>query len=86
MIDPTKTSNQLAMAEIWAGLPSWLSGKESTCRAGDADVGAIPGLGRSPRGESGTPHSSILAGKSHGQKACWAAVQRVTKTWTQLSD
>ena len=55
MIDPTKTSNQLGMAEIWAGLPWWLSGKKSTCRAGDADVGAIPGLGRSPRGESGTP-------------------------------
>ena len=28
------------------GLPSWLSGKESPCNAGD--VGLIPGLGRSP--------------------------------------
>ena len=28
------------------GLPWWLSGKESTCNAGD--MGSIPGLGRSP--------------------------------------
>ena len=27
-------------------LPSWLSGKESTCNAGD--MGSIPGLGRFP--------------------------------------
>ena len=30
--------------------PLWLSGKESTCNAGDrGDAGSIPGLGRSPR-------------------------------------
>ena len=58
MIDPTKTSKQvwLAMAEIWVGLPWWLSGKESTCNAGDTGgVGTIPGSGRSPREESGNP-------------------------------
>ena len=36
----------------------WLSGKESTCQAGD--VGLIPGWGRSP-GDEMTTHSSILA-------------------------
>ena len=36
----------------------WLSGKESTCNAGD--VGLIPGLGRSP-GVGNDYHSSILA-------------------------
>ena len=31
------------------GLPQWLSGKESACKAGDAgDVGLMPGLGRPP--------------------------------------
>ena len=30
----------------WAGLPWWLSGKESACNAGD--TGSIPKLGRSP--------------------------------------
>ena len=33
-----------------------LSGKESTCSAGDAgDVGSIPGWGRSPGGGHGNP-------------------------------
>ena len=41
--------------------PLWLSGKESTCNAGDAgDVGSIPGLGRSPGGWTKV-HSSNLA-------------------------
>ena len=34
----------------------WLSGKESTCQAGDAgDVGSIPSSGRSHGGENGDP-------------------------------
>jgi len=38
------------------GLPWWLSGKESSCNAGDTgDVGSIPGLGRSPGGGHGNP-------------------------------
>ena len=43
------------------GLPWWLSGKEFTCKAGDAgDVGSIPGSGRSPEEGNGY-HFSILA-------------------------
>ena len=34
-----------------AGLPSWLSGKESICQAGD--MGSIPVLGRSLEGGNG---------------------------------
>ena len=38
------------------GLPWWLSGKESTCSAGDTrDTGLIPGLGKSPGGRPGNP-------------------------------
>ena len=37
--------------------PRWLSGKESSCQAGDA--GLIPGSGRPP-GEGNAIHSSIL--------------------------
>jgi len=33
-------------ASFFLWLPRWLSGKESTCQTGDADL--IPGLGRSP--------------------------------------
>ena len=43
------------------GLPLWLSGKESTCSAGDAeDTGLIPGSGRFTGGRNGNS-SSILA-------------------------
>ena len=36
------------------GLPQWLSGEESACKAGDiGDTGPILGLGRSPGGGSG---------------------------------
>ena len=42
-------------------LPWWLSGKGSTCSAGDAgNMGSILGLGRSPE-EGMTTHSNILA-------------------------
>ena len=43
------------------GLPWWLSGKESTCSAGDAgDMGKIPGW-EDPLEEGMATHSSILA-------------------------
>ena len=38
---------------VYMGLPQWLSGKESTCHAGDG--GSIPGSGRSPGGGYGNP-------------------------------
>ena len=43
-----------------------LSGEESACSAGDA--GSIPGLGRYS-GEGMATHSSIIAGKFHGQRS-----------------
>ena len=48
------------------GLPRWLSGKESSCNAGD--VGLIPGSGRAPREGNGNPQVS-LPGESHGQRS-----------------
>ena len=34
---------------LWEGFPQWLSGKASTCKAGDTgDESLIPELGRSP--------------------------------------
>ena len=35
------------------GLPSWLSGKESTCQTGDTRL--LTGSGRSPEGEDDNP-------------------------------
>ena len=31
-------------------------------------------------------HSVFLPGESHGQKSLWATIQRIAKSWTQLSD
>ena len=44
---------ELMILNVTDGLPWWLSGKESTCNAGDA--GLIPGSGRCPGGGSGDP-------------------------------
>ena len=46
------------------GLPWWLSGKESTCKAGDA--GLIPGLGGSLGEENGNPLQPSCLGSPRG--------------------
>ena len=43
----------LGKGTMWSGLPWWLSGKESACKAGD--VGSVPGLARSPGEGKGNP-------------------------------
>ena len=48
--------NSQVICSLWAS--QWLSGKESTCSAGD--VGSILGSGRSPE-EGMATHASILA-------------------------
>ena len=57
---------KLAVNTLYAGLPRWLSGKESTCNAGNA--GSIPGFGRSPGIGNGSLTPVFLPGKSHGQR------------------
>ena len=50
-------------------IPQWLSGKESTCNAGDTeDVGLIPGS-EDPLEKGMATHSSILPGEFHGQRS-----------------
>ena len=48
---------QITTVELYynyPGLPQWLSGKESSCKAGDAGGwGSIPGSGTSPGGGNG---------------------------------
>ena len=51
--------------KLW-GLPWWLSGKESPCKAGDA--GLIPGSGRCPGEGNGNP-LQFLPGKSHEHRS-----------------
>ena len=41
---------------LFKGLPWWLSGNKSACKAGaTGDVGLIPGSGRAPGGGHGNP-------------------------------
>ena len=57
---------------------------ESACNAGDLSL--IPGLGKSPGEENGNPlQYSCLENPMDGE--VWqTTVQRVAKSWTQLSD
>ena len=62
------------------GLPRWLSGKESTCNAGD--VGSIPGLGRSPGGGHDNPLQYSCLENPMDRGAWWATVLGIAKRWT----
>ena len=58
----------------------WLSGKESTCNAGD--VGLIPGWGRPPAEGHGTPLQYSCLGKPMDRGVWWATVHEVAKSQT----
>ena len=49
------------------GFPRWLSGKESSCNAGDA--GSILGWGRAPGERKWQPTPVFLPWRSHGQRS-----------------
>ena len=67
--------------------PRWcLSDKELACQFGDADVGLISGLGRSPGIGNGNPLQYSCLGNPMDRGAWWATVHGVAKSPTQLSD
>ena len=57
--------------------PRWLSGKESTCQAGD--MGSIPGSGRSPEEGNGNPLQYSCLGNPTDRGAWRATVHRGRK-------
>ena len=59
--------------------PSWLSGKESACNAGDG--GLIPGSGGSPEEGHGNPLQYPCLENSMDWGAWWATVHGITKAW-----
>ena len=61
------------------GLSWWLSGKESTCNAGD--LGLISGLGRFPGEGNGYPFQYSCL-ENPMDRGAW----RVTVMWSQESD
>ena len=67
--------------------PNGSTGKESACRAGNAeDSGSIPGSGRSPGGRIGNPLQYSCLENCMDREAWHAAVHEVTKNWTRFSD
>ena len=68
---------------MYLGLPWWLSGQESACKAEDTgDVGSIPGLGRSPGGGHDNPLQYSCRENPMDRGAWWAMVLGVTKNQT----
>ena len=78
-----RIASHFPLSHLLGGLPWWLSGKESTCQAGD--VGLIPGSGRS-RGENGNPLQYPCLGNPMDRGAWWATVHGVTRSRTRLSN
>ena len=61
--------------------------KNPPANAGDIrDTGSIPGTGRSPGGGHGNPLYYSCLENPMDRGAWWAAVHRVTKSQTRLSD
>ena len=71
-----------------SGLPQWLTGKKSACKAGNTGVaGSISGSGRSPGGGLGKSLQYSCLENLKDRGAWWAIVHGVAKSWTlkQLS-
>ena len=63
-----------------AGLPRWLSGKESDCKC--RRPGFDPWVGKIPWRRKWQPTPVFLPGKAHGQRSLVAIVQGVTEDRT----
>ena len=68
----------------FVNFPGGSVGKESTCNA--RDLGLIPGPGRSPGEGNCNPLQYSGLKNSMDRGPWWATVQRVTKSWTRLSN
>ena len=68
----------------YMGFPCNSVDKESACSAGN--LGSIPGLGRSPGEGNGNPLQYPCLENPMDREAWWAAVHRVAKSWTRLSN
>ena len=79
-------SNLAAAAAEYSYFPQWLSSKELSCIAGDAeDVGLIPGSGKSPGGRNGNLlHYSCLESPMDRSYNSWAHKERdTTELWNK---
>ena len=68
-----------SLVKKYTGLPWLLSGKESTCNAGD--LGSTPGSGRTPGEGNGYLLQYSCLDNSIDRGAWWATIHGVTKSW-----
>ena len=68
---------------VFLSFPGGSDSKESACNA--ADLGSIPGLGRSPGGRHGNPLQYSCLENPMDRGAWWATIHEVAKSQTQLS-
>ena len=73
----------LGKGTMWSGLPWWLSGKESACKAGD--VGSVPGLARSPGEGKGNPLQYSCLGNPMDRGTWQVTVHGVPKSQVRSS-
>ena len=67
------------------GLPWWLNGKESACKAGAGRaVGSLPGFGRSHGGGHDNPIQCSCLENPHEPRSLTATVRRVSQSQTWL--
>ena len=74
----THTHTQTRVYHVYAS-QVLLVVKSLAAKAGDKDVGLIPGLGRSSRGGHGSPLQYSCLGNPMDRGTWWATVHRVTK-------
>ena len=80
-------TEQLNNNWVWVGLPSWLSGKECTCQCRRRKRHRFnPWVGMIPWRRKWEPPPVIPWENPMDRGAWWAAVHRVTKSWTWLSN
>ena len=72
------------MDHVILGFPGGSDSKEIACKV--ADLGSVPGLGKSPGGGQGNPLQYSCLENPHGQRSQWAMVFEVAKSLTRLSD
>ena len=83
-LGPRTVAIYLFWSHQFLGFPGGSDGKESACNAGD--LGSIPGLGRSPGGEHGTPLQYSCLQNPHGQRSLvgyspWGHKESDTTEW-----
>ena len=82
---PIFVSTSLSPVFQWAS-PVALVIKNPLANAGDIKVGLIPGSVRSSGGGHGNPLQYSCLENLMDRRAWWAAVHRVAKSWTRLSN